>query len=172
MVLVVVSWWLVGGGWLWYINMLIFSTSRHSYRINMTLLRTPVKVSVWSEARRRSAFDGGKPFFRQFWRASLIKKNPAYGRQTISRPMQIVGPIQFWRGFLIYLRIFFLNILQNLWNNFPPKSVNLFFSKIFETIFLQNLWDDFPPKSLKQISSKIFETIFLQSLWKIFLQNL
>ena len=25
-------------------------------------------------------------------------KNPAYGRHRISRPMRIVGPIQFWRG--------------------------------------------------------------------------
>ena len=25
------------------------------------------------------------------------EKNPAYGRQRISRPMRIVGPIQFWR---------------------------------------------------------------------------
>ena len=25
-------------------------------------------------------------------------KNPAYGRQRISRPMRIVGLIQFWRG--------------------------------------------------------------------------
>ena len=31
-------------------------------------------------------------------------KNPAYGRQRISRPMQIVGPIQFWRGCVIYFR--------------------------------------------------------------------
>ena len=29
-------------------------------------------------------------------------KNPAYGRQRISRPMRIVGPIQFWRGGVIY----------------------------------------------------------------------
>ena len=28
----------------------------------------------------------------------LVKKNPAYGRQRISRPMRIVGPLQFWRG--------------------------------------------------------------------------
>ena len=25
-------------------------------------------------------------------------KSPAYGRQRVSRPMRIVGPIQFWRG--------------------------------------------------------------------------
>ena len=31
------------------------------------------------------------------------EKNPAYGRQRISRPMRIVGPIQFWRGCVIYL---------------------------------------------------------------------
>ena len=34
------------------------------------------------------------------------KKNPAYGRQRISRPMWIVGPIQFWRGWVIYLFIY------------------------------------------------------------------
>ena len=31
------------------------------------------------------------------------KKNPAYGRHRISRPMWIVGPIQFWRVCVIYL---------------------------------------------------------------------
>ena len=29
-------------------------------------------------------------------------ENHAYGRQIISRPMRIVGPIQFWRGCMIY----------------------------------------------------------------------
>ena len=28
-------------------------------------------------------------------------KNPAYGRQRISRPLRRVGPIQFWRGCMI-----------------------------------------------------------------------
>ena len=32
-----------------------------------------------------------------------VEKNPAYGRQRIFRPMRIVGPIQFWRGCMIYL---------------------------------------------------------------------
>ena len=31
-------------------------------------------------------------------------KNPAYGRHQLSRPMRIVGPIQIWRGSVIYLR--------------------------------------------------------------------
>ena len=31
------------------------------------------------------------------------KKNPAYGRHQFSRPMRIVGPIQIWRGCVIYL---------------------------------------------------------------------
>ena len=29
-------------------------------------------------------------------------KNPAHGRHQLSRPMRIVGPIQFWRGCVIY----------------------------------------------------------------------
>ena len=33
----------------------------------------------------------------------LIKKNPACGRQRISPPMRIVGPIQFWRGCVIFI---------------------------------------------------------------------
>ena len=32
------------------------------------------------------------------------EKNSAYGRQRISQPMQILGPIQFWRGCVIYLK--------------------------------------------------------------------
>ena len=31
-------------------------------------------------------------------------KNPTYGRQRICWPMRIVGPIQFWRGCVIYLK--------------------------------------------------------------------
>ena len=34
----------------------------------------------------------------------MLQKNAAYGRQRISRPMRIVGPIQFWRGCVIYLK--------------------------------------------------------------------
>ena len=37
---------------------------------------------------------------------NTVIKNPAYGRQRISRPMRIVGPIQFWRGCVIYLLFF------------------------------------------------------------------
>ena len=31
-------------------------------------------------------------------------KNPAHGRKRISRLMRLVGPIQFWRGCVIYLK--------------------------------------------------------------------
>ena len=34
---------------------------------------------------------------------SCFKKNPAYGRHQLSRPMRIVGPIQIWRGCMVYL---------------------------------------------------------------------
>ena len=37
-------------------------------------------------------------------RQKKCQKNPAYGRQRISQPMRIVGPIQFWRGCMIYLQ--------------------------------------------------------------------
>ena len=37
-------------------------------------------------------------------KGSHSKKNPAYGRHRISRPMRILGPIQFWRGCVIYLK--------------------------------------------------------------------
>ena len=33
----------------------------------------------------------------------LFYKNPAYGRHQLSRLMRIVGPIQIWRGCVIYL---------------------------------------------------------------------
>ena len=36
-------------------------------------------------------------------RTYTFKKNPAYGRHQLSRPMRIVGPIQIWRGCVIYL---------------------------------------------------------------------
>ena len=32
-----------------------------------------------------------------------VKKNPAYGRHQLSWPMRIVGPIQIWRGCVIFL---------------------------------------------------------------------
>ena len=84
----------------------------------------------------------------------LLLKNPAYGRQRISRPTRIVGPIQFWRGCVVYLK--------------KKQLLKQFSSKIFETIFIQNLWNKFPPKSLKIFSSKNFETNFLQNLWDYF----
>ena len=31
------------------------------------------------------------------------QKNPAYGRHQLSRPMRIEGPVQIWRGCVIYL---------------------------------------------------------------------
>ena len=34
---------------------------------------------------------------------AIVYKKPAYGRQRISRPMRIVGPLQSWRGCMIYL---------------------------------------------------------------------
>ena len=33
----------------------------------------------------------------------LSKKNPAYGKHQLSRPMRILGPIQILRGCVIYL---------------------------------------------------------------------
>ena len=39
-----------------------------------------------------------------FSTGDFLSKNPAYGRQRISWPMRIVGPIQFWRGCVIYLK--------------------------------------------------------------------
>ena len=48
------------------------------------------------------------PFFLFSLRQRIIiiiepsNKNPAYGRHQLSRPMRIVGPIQFWRGCMIY----------------------------------------------------------------------
>ena len=35
-----------------------------------------------------------------------IIKNPAYGRHQLSRPMRIVGPIQFWRSCVIFFLLF------------------------------------------------------------------
>ena len=39
-----------------------------------------------------------------------FQKNLAYGRQRISRPMRIVGPIQFWRSCVIYLIFYYFFI--------------------------------------------------------------
>ena len=46
----------------------------------------------------------------------IKKKYPAYGRHQLSRPMQIVGPIQFWRGCMIY---FYLKKNENK-KKLPP----------------------------------------------------
>ena len=35
---------------------------------------------------------------------NIERKNPAYGKHQLSRPMRIVGPIQIYRGCVIYLR--------------------------------------------------------------------
>jgi hypothetical protein len=103
---------------------------------------------------------------------SYHKKNPAYGEQRISWPMRIVGPIQFWRGCLIYQKEERIYICIYIFK----KKLKQFSSKICGTIFFKNLWNylspklwnSFPPKTLIQIASKIFEKIFLKNHWKYF----
>ena len=58
------------------------------------------------------------------------EKNPAYGRQRISRPMQIVGPIQFWRGCVIYL-IFFFWRGRVIFFSKKVNIINIFFLYFF-----------------------------------------
>ena len=40
--------------------------------------------------------------------ALFVRKNPAYGRHQLCRPMRIVGPIQIWRGCMMYALICFI----------------------------------------------------------------
>ena len=49
----------------------------------------PSEINVWVQFRVSFAF-------------TLLRKNPAYGRHQLSRPMRIVGPKQFLRGCVIY----------------------------------------------------------------------
>ena len=44
-----------------------------------------------------------KCFEAKFNKATSITKNPAYRRQRISRPMWIIGPIQFWIGCVTFV---------------------------------------------------------------------
>ena len=44
-----------------------------------------------------------KTKYTEFFLCKTNNKNPAYGRQRISRQMRLVGPIQFRRGCIIYL---------------------------------------------------------------------
>ena len=57
---------------------------------------------------RLDGHGGTRSGIRLHWTSLQIvrEKNPAYGRHRISRPMRIVGPIQFWRGCVIYLFFF------------------------------------------------------------------
>ena len=48
-------------------------------------------------------------------------KNHAYGRQRISWPMQIVGPIHFSRGCMIYLKIKFKNKFKKMGRLTRPR---------------------------------------------------
>ena len=54
-------------------------------------------------------------------------------RQRISQSMQIVGPIQFWRGCLIYLQIYLFIFLPPQKKN--KKNKNKMWSQIFARIF-------------------------------------
>ena len=83
-----------------------FKLDQHStvYSVQCTVYIVHCKVSniQWEEcsmhclllSRTGLQFMANKQF--------RIEKNPAYGRHQLSRPMQIVGPIQFWRGCVIY----------------------------------------------------------------------
>ena len=46
----------------------------------------------------------------------IMMKNPAYGRHQLFWPMRIVGPIQIWRGCVIYLNIICLFFFERLWD--------------------------------------------------------
>ena len=62
-----------------------------------------------------------------FRNVMVNKKNSAYGRQRISRPMQIVGSIQFWRGCVIYLfkKMYFFFVLEVAWYLYQRRRKNL-----------------------------------------------
>ena len=45
--------------------------------------------------------DRHKPIYSTAENTLVKPKNPAYGRHRISRPMQIVGPIQFWGRWML-----------------------------------------------------------------------
>ena len=57
-------------------------------------------------------------FFKWSYYMCLIsEKNPTYGRQRISRPMRIVGPIQFlWKGCLTISKKMFDECQQFFWD--------------------------------------------------------
>ena len=49
-------------------------------------------------------------FFFETQNKTWMKKNPAYGTHQLSRAMQIVGPIQIWRGSVFYVNYYFFLI--------------------------------------------------------------
>ena len=68
----------------------------------------PVSVFVLSETSVQCSKTLTRNERRRKHVAILIyrntKKNPTYRIQRISQPMRIVGPIQFWRGCVIYFK--------------------------------------------------------------------
>ena len=83
----------------------------HYYNICNTYSRitgiTNAKMSHIKYTRITDITYAGMTPITHAWTMDILYamiKNPAYGRQRISRPMRIVGPIQFSRGCVIYLK--------------------------------------------------------------------
>ena len=86
------------------------------------------------------------------------EKNPAYERHQLSWPMRIVGPIQIWRGSVIYL--FKKNPAYGRQSISRPMRIRglqrllqTLVSKHFQALSVQN-----PPRRMPSILSPVVET--------------
>ena len=65
-----------------------------------TLTRVPIESNFYNTFPLNRT--GPFLFWFNFEEIQVVTKNPAYRRHQLSRPKRIVGPIQFWRGCVIY----------------------------------------------------------------------
>ena len=82
-----------------YYRLLLFEVTMHSTRNHVT---------TWYSCEWLLCIQGCS-YMLMLWNVTMnsyykrYAKNPAYKRHQLSRPMQIVGPKQIWRGCVIYL---------------------------------------------------------------------
>ena len=85
-------------------------------------LKYSLQVELYEDLSREyciSTFTSQEYFYGHQW---IIKKNPAYGRQSISRPMRVVAPMPYEGGPRIPQNPIFLKNAKNHWKRKNSKT--------------------------------------------------
>ena len=106
------------------------------------------------------------------WKVQSVQiKNPAYGRHQVSQPMRIVGPIQIWRGCVIYLFLLFDRLREKFYINFLRlrDKLNLFvLAPFFSTHLPAAVAKGLIGKNIARVAKRCPESWSVVKVWRCF----